>query len=118
MHLYDHMGLGAEAGADLRAPSSTSSRLAQAPHHLSATRKAHQDRRGVGGMAGAPFQTSESILNSEKGLGWSDRASQGLRRHFGKMATSFFKAFQAEVQKIWKNLIFFGIVDFTQFIYI
>ena len=69
-------------------------------------------------MAGAPFETSESILNSEKGLGWSDRASQGLRRHFGKMATSFFKAFQAEVQKIWKNLIFFGIVDFTQFIYI
>ena len=31
-------------------------------------------------MAGAPFKTSESVLNSEKGLGWSDRASQGLRK--------------------------------------
>ena len=102
MNLYDHMGLGAEAGADLRARSSTSLRLAQAPHHLSATRKAHQDRRGVGGMAGAPFQTSESILNSEKGLGWSDRASQGLRRHLEKWPPASSELFKPKCKKSGK----------------
>ena len=118
MYLYDDWGLGAERGADLRDILSILMRLAPDPPHLSARRSAHQDRRGVGGMAGAPYETPESTLTSEPGLGWSDRASQGLRRHLEKWPPASSELFKPKCKKSGKNLKFFGIINFTQFIYI